>query len=217
MHQFLEAGLIVANPDEPDRAVNSGKTVYQIEPGAVALIRSFGTAKWDRRLATYLASTETLRKRYAREREMERIPVTLPGGRTLTLSPGGQNVLIKQILEEFCPRFAPGGKVLYVGDTDDKWLCCDEKAFAELGLTIDKHGKMPDIVVHHVKRDWLLLIEAVTSHGPVNPKRHDELRRLFAGSTAGLRLRNNVLESQGYGEVPARDLLGDGSLVRRIA
>ena len=32
----------------------------------------------------------------------------------------------------------------------------------------------------------MLLIEAVTSHGPVDGKRHDELTRLFAGSKAGL-------------------------------
>jgi hypothetical protein len=31
-----------------------------------------------------------------------------------------------------------------------------------------------------------VLIEAVTSHGPVNPKRRDELKRLFARSRAGL-------------------------------
>jgi len=34
--------------------------------------------------------------------------------------------------------------------------------------------------------NWLLLIEAVTSHGPVDPKRHAELALLFAHSTPGL-------------------------------
>jgi adenine-specific DNA-methyltransferase len=186
VHQFMDAGLIVPNPDEPGRPVNSGKTVYQIDPDALELVRAYGTVKWHRRLATYLASVETLRKRYARERAMERIPLTLPAGDEITLSPGGQNVLIKQIVDEFCPRFAPGGKVLYIGDTDDKWLCCDERALKTLGVAVDRHGKMPDVVVYHVQKNWLLLIEAVTSHGPVNPKRRDELQRLFAGATAGL-------------------------------
>lgn len=31
-----------------------------------------------------------------------------------------------------------------------------------------------------------LLVESVTSHGPVDGKRHSELARLFAASTAGL-------------------------------
>ncbi|MDE2103338.1 MAG: restriction endonuclease, partial [Patescibacteria group bacterium] len=49
-----------------------------------------------------------------------------------------------------------------------------------------EHGKMPDVIVHHTAKNWLLLIEAVTSHGPVDAKRHEELRKLFAGSKAPL-------------------------------
>ena len=45
---------------------------------------------------------------------------------------------------------------------------------------------MPDVVIHHTARNWLILVEAVTSHGPVSPKRMAELRRLFSGSAAGL-------------------------------
>ncbi len=45
---------------------------------------------------------------------------------------------------------------------------------------------MPDVVVHFAKRNWLVLIEAVTSHGPVDGKRHNELKRVFKDSQAGL-------------------------------
>jgi hypothetical protein len=76
--------------------------------------------------------------------------------------------------------------VLYIGDADEKFATYDEAALGVLGVAIEQHGKMPDLVVHHVERDWLVLIEAVTSHGPVDAKRHEELRGLFAGSTAGL-------------------------------
>lgn len=53
-------------------------------------------------------------------------------------------------------------------------------------MEIDPHGKMPDVVIHYVERNWLILIEAVTSHGPVNLLRHNQLRDLFAGSKVGL-------------------------------
>ncbi len=43
IHQFLEAGMILINPDEPTRPINSGKTVYQIEPAALELLRAFGS------------------------------------------------------------------------------------------------------------------------------------------------------------------------------
>lgn len=186
VHQFLDAGIIVENPDNPDRPVNSPKAVYQIEPGALAMLRTFGTTSWDKNLRTYLASTETLKKRYARERDMKRIPVRIADGKKITLTPGGQNVLIEQIIHEFCSRFTPGGHVIYVGDTGEKFAYFDKAALAMLGVSVEEHGKMPDVVVHHVDRGWLVLVEAVTSHGPVNPKRRKELERLFKDSKAGL-------------------------------
>ena len=52
---------------------------------------------------------------------------------------------------------------------------------------MDSHGKMPDVVIHYTdSRNWLLLVESVTSHGPVDAKRHEELTHLFEGSTAGV-------------------------------
>ncbi|MCC7105457.1 MAG: restriction endonuclease [Chloroflexi bacterium] len=186
VHQFLAAGLIVINPDDPRRPTNSGQTVYQVDASTLHLIRTHGTSEWDNNLRAYLTSVETLAKRYAQEREMRRIPVTLPGGEELTLSPGGQNVLIEQIIKEFCPRFTPGGRVLYIGDTDEKFARYDQKALARLGVIIEEHGKMPDVIVHDLERNWLVMIEAVTTHGPVNPKRREELLQLFDGCAAGL-------------------------------
>ncbi len=186
MHQFLEAGLVVSNPDKPDRPVNSGQFVYQIEASALALLRSHGAEDWDRRLSTYLASVEALKTHYAQQRQMVRIPVIVAPGKTITLSPGGQNVLTEQIITEFCPRFTPGGKLLYIGDADEKFSFFDRDALAHLGVEVNAHGKMPDVIVHYTDKDWLVLIEAVTSHGPVNEKRKNELRRLFQSSSAGL-------------------------------
>jgi adenine-specific DNA-methyltransferase len=186
VHQFLDAGLIVANPDQPERPVNSPKAVYRIETSALKLLRSFGSKTWDKDLATYLSSVKTLREKYAQERAMARIPVTLAPGKEITLSPGGQNVLVKEIIDQFAPRFASPGKFIYVGDTDEKFAYFDQSGLAELGVEIEQHGKMPDVIIHYTEKNWLLLIEAVTSHGPINPKRRQELKRLFANSTVGL-------------------------------
>lgn len=185
VHQSLEAGLIVANPDEPQRPVNSPRYAYQIEMSVLKLLRTYGTSEWDKSIRTYLASVETLRKRYSQEREMRRIPIRI-AGETKTLSPGGQNVLVEQIINEFVPRFTPEGTLIYVGDTDEKFAHFDKHGLSALGVEMDAHGKMPDVIVHYTKKNWLVLIEAVTSHGPVNPKRKVELETLFKGAKAGL-------------------------------
>ncbi|TJR87082.1 BsuBI/PstI family type II restriction endonuclease [Escherichia coli] len=185
MHQFCAAGVALYNPDKPDRPVNSPKAVYQIEPAALSMLRTFGSPACDS-LATYLAERETLVTRYAKEREQNRIPVEIAAGQQITLSPGEHSELIRAIIEDFAPRFAPGSVLVYAGDTGEKWGYFDAPLLAGLGVDVDSHGKMPDVVLHFTAKNWLLLVESVTSHGPVDGKRHAELARLFAGSTAGL-------------------------------
>jgi hypothetical protein len=183
---FVEAGMLIRNPDDPNRPTNSGKTVYQIEPTALEALRSFGTLEWSGKLKLYLGAQERIRKELVRERKLTRIPVKLPTGKTVTISPGGQNPLIKTIVEEFCPRFVPGGTVVYIGDAENKFLHLDADYLQQLGVVIPAPAKMPDVTVHDTKRNWLLLIEAVTSAGPVDGKRRKELKDLFAGCKAGL-------------------------------
>lgn len=184
MHQMVDAGIALLNPDDPTRPVNSPKTVYQIEPAALDLLKTFGTGEWEQSLATYLESVQTLAEKYAKERQMQQIPVKIAEGKEIQLSPGAHSLLIKAIIEEFASRFVPGGKLVYAGDTGDKWGYFDDKLLLELNVKVDSHGKMPDVVLYYPEKNWLLLIESVTSHGPVDGKRHEELTKLFSGSKA---------------------------------
>jgi type II restriction enzyme len=186
LHQFVDAGLVVENPDDPTRPVNSPKWCYQVRSEALTVIRAHGSESYDRLLEDYLQDAPGLVAQYASEREMARIPVMLSDGSPVTLSPGGQNALIKDMVDDFCAYYAPGGRVLYVGDADDKWAVFHEEELAALGVIVDKHGKMPDLVVYLPDKNWLLLLEAAASHGPVDGQRHSELSAMFSGSTAGL-------------------------------
>jgi BsuBI/PstI restriction endonuclease domain/BsuBI/PstI restriction endonuclease HTH domain len=186
MHQLMAAGIALYNPDNPTRPVNSPKAVYQIEPETLKLLRTCGTSAWAKNLTAYLKKRKTLTARYARAREMRKLPVKLATGETMRLSPGDHSELIKAIIEEFAPRFVPGGVLIYAGDTGEKWGYFDKELLSRLGVQVDGHGKMPDIVLYYPELGWLLLVESVTSHGPVDGKRHDELARLFSGSKAGL-------------------------------
>jgi len=186
LHQFVQAGLVIPNPDKPARPTNSPHFRYQIAPRALALLREWGTPVWGALLATYLVDVGSLRASYAQRRGMEMIPLQLPDGSVVALTPGGQNPLVRDILAEFCPRFTPDAYPVYVGDAGRKWLVFDEPYLATLGVSIESHGKMPDVVVHDTRRNWLVLVEAVTSHGPINPLRLRDLKTIFGPSTAGL-------------------------------
>lgn len=183
---FVESGLVLRNPDNLKRPTTSAKTVYQIEPTALLLFRACGTLEWTVRLAAYLKTRSSIRQEIYRGRELARVPVHLPDGEIVRLSPGGQNPLIKTVIEEFCSRYVQSPVVVYIGDTEDKFKYLHAHYLADLGVTIDSAAKMPDVVVHDTVRNWLLLIEAVASAGWVDGKRRKELKELFRQSTAGL-------------------------------
>lgn len=186
MHQFVDAGIALYNPDNPARPVNSPHAVYQIEPTCLALLQSFGSSEFELRLKGFLAARPGLAAEYAKHREMKMVPLTVAADQQVLLSPGAHSELIRQICEEFGPRFVPGGKLIYAGDTGEKWGYFDEKLLGELGVDVGNHGKMPDVAILYPHRGWLILAEAVTSHGPVDGKRHKELAELFKNSRAGL-------------------------------
>ena len=186
MHQLVEAGVVLYNPDDSERPVNSPKAVYQIEPQALSLLRSFGSPDWHNNLAHYLSGRESLADRYAKERSQSLVPVRIAPGQQISLTPGEHSELIRDVVEEFAPRFAPGSLLVYVGDTGEKMGYFDAALLADLGVEVDVHGKMPDVVLYFAKRNWLLLVESVTSHGPMDAKRHSELSKLFADANAGL-------------------------------
>lgn len=52
---FRREGLVRFNPDDETRPVNSPKSVYQIQPHALELARTFGTPEWPRILEKYTA------------------------------------------------------------------------------------------------------------------------------------------------------------------
>ena len=186
VHQFIQMGMVLANPDNPRRAINSPANRYRVSPEFLKLARGVGSKGWKAALAGFQAATPSLKSLGAKARAQKMIPVLLPDGTRVRLTAGGQNELVRQIIKDFCPRFTPGGTVVYMGDTGRKHLHHQAAALADLGIVVDQHGKMPDLMVHLPDRDWLVLIEAVTSHGPIGQKRHNELKALFASARPGL-------------------------------
>lgn len=185
LHQFVQARIADYNPDQPDLPVNSPRAHYAISQVAVEAIRKFNTDKWEGAVKNFIDTAGALSKIYASERELNLIPVTLPNGVELKLSAGKHNEVQAAIVELFAPRFANGGSLVYLGDTAKKDLYIDEELLAELNIPLEQHSKLPDVVIYDRKRNWLFLIEAVTSHGPVSPKRIVELEQFLKNCNAG--------------------------------
>ncbi len=180
LHQFSAGALIEQNADQPDRPINSPKWNYRLNPNLLPVLHAVGTEVYEERLREFLDGVETWRQQQAKIRAMNKVPVELPDGTGVMLSAGGQNALIKDMVEEFCPRYAPGGQVLYIDDTDHTHKVDQEALMASAGIEIPEHGKAPDLVVWMEDRQWLFLMEACSTHGPIDVIRKRELIELFA-------------------------------------
>ena len=186
LHQFVQGGICLYNPDDPSLATNSSLNHYKLTEEAWKALCTYRTARWVPARDAFLAVAGSLSQKYSAAREMEQVPVTLPDGRTLLLSPGRHNEVQSSIVMHFAPRFAPGSVLLYLGDTSHKALVLDKAAMRIAGIPLNQHDKMPDVLLLDRKRNWLFLVEAVTSHGPMSPKRVFELKAMLKGCSAGL-------------------------------
>lgn len=185
LRQFSRAGLVEVNPEADATSTNSQHNHYRLSMAALALLQAYGTAGWEARLRDFKATYESLQTVYAGTRQAAQLEVTLPDGFTFTLSPGKHNLLEKAILQAFRAEFAPNSDVLYVGDTAKKDKYQNAKLLAQLQLVCDTHEKIPDVVLYDAQRQWLFLIEAVTTHGPISPERMLQLAEWSRECQAG--------------------------------
>jgi len=184
IHQFEQARIVDRNPDDPSRPTNSGNNCYSLTDAAVAVLKSFGTPRFDRAVEKFIQKFGQLEKAYSKRRDLQKVRLTLSTGAEIQLSAARHNALQVAVVEEFGPRFAPGAAVLYLGDTARKYVICATPELEELNVDLTEHDKLPDIVLHDARKSWLFLIEAVTTHGPVNPKRHAEIEAMLSACPA---------------------------------
>jgi len=185
--RLLTLGGLIINPGaQAGSAPNDPTRGYAVSTHFKDLIRLYGTADWELALQEFLSTHRNISDELARKRELDKIPAVLPNGKTLSLAPGEHNQLQKAIVEEFVPRFAPGAEILYLGDTAEKILHIEKERLEELGFFVLAHGDLPDILAYIPEKNWLYLIEAVHSSGPIGEVRMLELKEQLRECSAEL-------------------------------
>lgn len=185
LHQFVQAGVVDYNPDNPDLPTNSPKAHYALTDEALRCMRSYGSPGWDQALKEFRGTHGSLATVYKKKRAAALVPVRSNGTLIAQLSPGEHNEVQRAVVEQFAPRFVVDPVLVYLGDTANKTAYVDRALANELGIPIDEHGKLPDVIVYDNSNSTLFLIEVVTSHGPMNPKRTMELTTLLTQCKVG--------------------------------
>lgn len=180
LHHFRTAALIEDN----GTATNSPNYRYRLTEETVQILKVMQTLEWETSIKRFLYCHERLIDRYASKKKMTMMPVHI-NGETFKFSTGKHNELQKAIIEEFAPRFAANAECLYVGDTIKKDFIKNVEQLKNLGFEITLHDKMPDVILYRAEENWIYFIEAVTSVGPMNAKRIEEIENMTKDVTAG--------------------------------
>jgi type II restriction enzyme len=183
---LIIADFVINSGDDQSSATNNPTRGYSIHPDFERLLIHYSTDSWEKELLIFNQNRSILSDILSRKREINKIPVTLPGGKPIELSVGEHNQLQKQVIEHFLPRFGADCEVLYIGDSSNKILFIDEYELSRIGFFELSHDELPDIIAFSRSRNWLYLVEAVHSSGPMSEIRVLELKKLLKNCKAEL-------------------------------
>lgn len=183
LHLWLENNppIVIKNADDPNRPTNSGKTNYRLTDKVISLVKHLENEEEYKEL---LSQIKNINEETIISPDIKEIEIYIEG-KKFKLSPGKHNSLQRLVLEDFRKNFAPNTKIVYIGDTSNKMLYKNEKILKKLNLTLSEHDKLPDIILYDEEKNWLYLIEAVTSHGPIDEKRLKQLQNKFSKINTG--------------------------------
>lgn len=188
LHQFMQHYLVTKNRDDLQRPTNSGLTNYSLNNEILQILKIYPNEEWKEKAQDLVSNTTRLLHKHKKRIARSQVIVNLPNAETIIrLSAGAHNQLHADIVHKFLPQFASENtQILYIGDTASidgtggKHLYTDKPLFEQLNIENLIDEKLPDIVAFDPDTQWLYLIEAVTSHGPISEKRWQELKSILS-------------------------------------
>lgn len=190
LHQFEQAAMVLRNSDDPARPTNSSLNNYCLSDEILNILRLYPDKGWKEKVLEFLKTQPQLQYSYSNIIQSNEITITLPNNKKVSLSPGPHNQLHADIINKFIPNFAKTAEVVYIGDTASsraeggKYMYLKDSILKKINASDLFKEKLPDIVLYQKDKNWLYLIEAVVSHGPIDDKRYVELENILSSSTA---------------------------------
>ena len=182
---FFARHVTLMNPDDPRRPATSRYCVHQLTPRALAVVRAFGSRTYPDMLASYREGSANRASDVVSAEVSAGTDATLPSGERLWLPHDAKSELTRSVLEVFCPKFTPGGKILYVAAAPELHPFRHERVLDAFGIS-DSTAVLPDLVIHDTRKNRLVLVELGSVERVIDESRRRELTEKFARSTRRL-------------------------------
>lgn len=196
---LVDSGMVIQNADDPNRVTNSGLNNYILSDSFKKLLDAYLSNNTEYNIIkNEFVDSVTIERRDNIEK-LKKKPVIINSpilDRELILSPGDHNIIEKFIVEDIFPKIAPNFQLVYIGDTKSKNLFIDYDICKTIGLTIDVHTKIPDVIGYDDTTKTIILFEAVASSGPIDDLRKKELLEIFQHWTGKLIFGTAFLSSK---------------------
>tara|TARA_B100001989_G_scaffold119801_1_gene84402 strand:- start:399 stop:1364 length:966 start_codon:yes stop_codon:yes gene_type:complete len=173
-----EAGIVEKSSNKKNSSTNDGTRAFAITDIAFSVFSSYGSEDYYEKKNIFINKIGNLKEKLKKERDMAKLPVTLSNGKKIKFSPDKHNQIQKAVIEKFLPNFGYNSEVLYVGDTENKFLHLEKDKLEKIGFFKISHDKLPDIVAYSKDKNWIYLIEAVYTSGPIDEIRKSNLESL---------------------------------------
>ena len=177
LKRLVNHGLVVLNPDNPKRPINSGMTNYSLEPSFKEILSASDVKRqelineWGRKHKEIIVKNKDFISKHEIYVDINQ--------KSINLSSGNHNVLIKHIVEIMIKEHYKSYKIFYIGDTRKKEAFLDKKILGKLNLKLDVHDKLPDVMAYSNKLKSILVVESVTSVGAFEDSRVQEINLLL--------------------------------------
>lgn len=170
LNPLCELGLVTRH----QLSTNDPNTYYRIsEDMRVALLAA--PRELGRRIQE-IRATLGLEKRGHRD-QSGAVEVRV-GQRLIRLSPGAHNTLQKQVVECLIPILLKTPVIAYLGDTAKKSGYQDREMLRSINLPISVASALPDVVAVDETERRIVVVEIVTSSGPITNARKRDLDAL---------------------------------------
>lgn len=172
LRPLIDAGFVVRH----QLATNDPNTYYRLNSEFARLIEGSD----DRERAQLLKRLRLGKTSRRRDRRKDGVSVRISPGQSFLLGTGSHNELEKEVVETLAPALLKHPSVLYLGDTAPRSGFQDRTLMRRLNLPIDTQESLPDVVLYDPD-EGLLVVEVVTSGGPIDSARFDQLRKFARG------------------------------------